>query len=608
MKRRVNYNPSMIRFLHIAAAAACAALAACGAGSAPPPPPAVAASIAPGDQLTRLVESYWDEYQRLNPAWLPQGAAVRYDRGEGWDIGAQSIADALAFERRYLAALAAVPRARLSAPAQLTYDIFKRERELAAESFTYPSELLPVNPFRSMPLEFAQTGAGQDQYAILSAKDFENWQSRADGYVRWTAEAIANLRDGLRRGYTLPRPLVAQLLPLLSRLGADTPANLFYQSLRSVPSTAPDADRRRFSDGITAGVRDKILPAYRTLHDFLRDEYLPRARQTVGLSVLPLGDAWYAFLIKRETASHQTAAELHALGLAEVERLHARVQSLLAEAGFAGNAQAFFEATLRNPRAAFDKPEDVTGYYEQLKIDAAGALPTLFEGVPQADFAIRRLDDSLGAAAPALFYRRAPNRNSAAILFVNAPAGAAQPLVPSVAAFLREALPGHHLQIATQTERAELPRFRRFGGDPGFVEGWGVYAQSLGEELGLYRDTESKFAALQAQLRCAAGLVVDTGVNSQGWSAAQALEYLRSQAAIDEAAARAAVDRDIALPGEALACAMGAHAMRALRARAEQALGPRFDIHAFHAALINDGAMPLDILDAKVGLWLNGAH
>ncbi len=554
----------MVRFLHFAVAAGCAALAACGPGSAPPPAPPVPASIAPGDQLTRLVESYWDEYQRLNPAWLPLGPAVRYDRGQGWYIGPQSIADALALERQYLAAVLAVPRARLSVPSQLTYDIFKRERELAAESFTYPSELVPINPFRSMPLEFAQTGSGQDQYAILSAKDFENWQSRADGYVRWTAEAIANLRDGLRRGYTLPRPLVAQMLPLLARLGADTPGNLFYQSLRSIPATASEPDRRRFSEGVNAGVRDKILPAYRALHDFLRDEYLPRARQSVGLSVLPLGDAWYAFLIKRETGSHLSAAEIHALGVAEVERLHGRVQALLAEAGFAGNAQAFFEAAQRNPQAALDKPEEVAAYYEQLKVEAAGALPTLFEAGPPADFAVRRLDESLAAAAPALFYRRAPNRSSAAILFVNAPAPR-KPIVPSAAAFLREALPGHHLQIATQMERAELPRFRRFGGDPGFVEGWGVYAESLGEELGLYRDTESKFAALEAQLQCAAGLVIDTGLNSLGWTAAQALDYLHSQAGIDDAAAHAAVDRDMALPGEALACAMGVHAIRGLR-------------------------------------------
>ena len=596
----------MIRFLHLAAAVAAVALGGCGAKSAPPSAPSVAASIAPADQLTRLVESYWDEYQRLNPQWLPQGASVRYDSGVGWNIDAQSIADALALERRYLEAVLAVPRARLNAPAQLTYDIFKRERELAAESFTYPSELLPVNPFRSMPLEFAQTGAGQDQYAILSAKDFDNWQSRAGGYARWTTEAIANLRDGLRRGYTLPRPLVAQLLPALARLGADTPGNLFYQPLRAIPATASEADRRRFSDGITGGVRDKILPAYRALHDFLRDEYLPRARQSVGLSALPLGDAWYAFLIKRETGSRLSAAEIHTLGVTEVERLHGRVQTLLAEAGFAGNAQAFFEAAARGAHAAFDKPEDLTAYYEQLKVDAAAAMPTSFERAPQADFAIRRLDGSLEAAAPALSYRRAPNRNSAAILFVNV--GGPQPIVPSAASFLREALPGHHFQIATQLERSDLPRFRRFGGDPGFVEGWGVYAESLGEELGLYRDTESKFAALEAQLQCAAGLVIDTGLNAQGWSAAQALDYLRAQAAIDDAAARSAIDRDIALPGEALACAMGAHALRGLRTRAEQALGTRFDIHAFHAVLIDDGAMPLDILDANVGLWLNAAR
>jgi uncharacterized protein (DUF885 family) len=597
----------MTRFLPGGLAATALFLTACG--SAPPPPsPPVTSVRAPADELRHLVEEYWDDYRLLNPRLLPQGPDVRFDSGSGLGISAQFLADSLALERRYLDAVAALPRQRVPADAQLTYDLFKRERELAVESFTYPAELLPVNPFRSVPLEFARTGTGTGPYAILSAKDFDNWQLRVDDYVRWTNEAIANLRNGMRRGYSEPRVLVIDMLPVLGALSEDTPTNVFYEPLHSLPGTLAEAERNRLSEGISLGVKSKILPAYRALRDFLRDEYLPRARQSVGLSALPLGESWYAFLVRRETGSRAKAAELHSIGLAETEHLRGRLQSLLAEAGFTGTAQAFYEASHREPRTAFKSAEELQNFYDQLKVESASAIPALFEGLPQGDFAIRRLEPFREATSRALTYQRAANRNSAAILYVNSAGIEAGTVVPAVGLFLREAIPGYHYQISIQEERTDLPRFRRQGGDPGFVEGWGVYAESLGDQLGLYRDTESKFAALADQLECAAGAVVDTGIHALGWSRDQALDYLRAQLPIDEAGVKNAVDRIVALPGEALACAMGARTIRGLREHAQQTLGERFDLRAFHSELLNDGAMPLDILESKLNRWLSSPH
>jgi uncharacterized protein (DUF885 family) len=568
----------------------------------------VTAARAPADQLGQLVEGYWDDYRLLNPRLLPQGAAVRFDSGNGLDISAQFLADSLALERRYLDAVTALPRERLAADAQLTYDLFKRERELAVESFTYPAELMPVNPFKSVPLEFARAGTGIGPYAILSAKDFDNWRRRVNDYVRWTDEAIANLRDGMRRGYAEPRVLIAEMLPLLGALAQDTPGNVFYEPLRSIPGTLAEPERKRLSEGISFGVKSKILPAYLALRDFLRDEYLPKARQSVGLSAVPLGESWYAFLVRRETGSRLMPAELHAIGVAEVERLRARLQSVLAEAGFAGNAQAFYEAMQREPRTSFKTPEELQSFYDQLKVEAASAIPALFEGLPQGDFALRPLERFREASSPALTYQRAANRGSAAILYLNIPDTEGAALVPSIPLFLRKAIPGYHYQISIQEERTDLPRFRRQGGDPGFVEGWGIYAESLGDQLGLYRDTESRFAALADQMECAAGMAVDTGIHALGWSRDQAIDYLRAQLPVDEAGAKAAVDRVVALPGEALACAMGARTMRNLREHAEQSLGARFDLRAFHSELLHDGAMPLDILELRLNHWLSSPH
>jgi uncharacterized protein (DUF885 family) len=592
----------MKRFLPWGLAAALF-LAACGAPTPPPAQP-VAAARAPADQLRHLVEEYWDDYQLLNPRPLPEGAAVRFDGGSGLDISAQFLADSVALERRYLGALGALPRERLPADSQLTYDLFQRERELAVDSFTYPSELLPVNPFRSVPLDFARTGTGVGSYAILSAKDFHNWQLRVDDYVRWTDQAIANMRSGMRRGYTEPRPLVARMLPLLGALAEDTPANVFYEPLHSIPGTLAEPERKRLSDGIRFGVESKVLPAYRALRDFLRNEYLPRARQSPGLSVLPLGESWYAFLIRRETGSRLKPAELHAIGAAEVERLRARLESVIAEAGFAGNAQAFYEAAHRESRTAQTTAGELQGFYDQLRVETASSIPTLFEELPQGDFAIRRLERYREATEIPLTYQRAAN--SPAILYVNTAGIEALPIVPTIPLFLREAIPGYHLQISIQQQRTNLPRFRREGGDPGFVEGWGLYAESLGDQLGVYRDTESKFAALSDQLACAAGMAADTGIHALGWSRDQALDYWRAQVPAGDADAGNAIDRIIALPGEALACAMGARTLQGLREHAEQVDGARFDLTAFHSELLNDGAMPLDILESKFNRWLSG--
>ncbi len=599
----------MVRSLHFASLGLTfLILAACGGTPAPPPSQPVT-SVAPGEQLTRLVERYWDEYLLLNPQKLPQGAATRYEDGYGYNISSQFLADSLALERRYLSAVLAVPRPRLDAESQLTYDIFKRERELAIEGFTYPFELLPINPVRSMPLLFAQTGAGVGQYAILSAKDYENWQIRTDDYVRWTKDALANLREGMRRGYSLPRVLVEEMLPSLAALGADTSDNIFYQPLRAIPATLADSERTRLTDGISAGVRNKILPSYRALHDFLRNEYLPRARTSVGLSALPLGPSWYVFLVKREAGSALTPAEIHALGVAELERLHARLQTLLAETAFPANLQGFVEKMRADPRFSYKTLDELLNFYNDLKVQVAAAVPVSFSETPEADFAIRPVAAFRESTAPALSYQRAaPNGKTAAILFVNASGISAQPVIAAPASFLREAVPGHHFQLAIQQERTDLPRFRRLGGSPAYVEGWGLYAASLGEEVGLFRDTESKIAALIVDLECASGLVIDTGLHSQGWTRQQAIDYLHAQLPIDEAIARDTVDRDLALPGEALACTMGERKILSLRARAQQTLGARFDIRAFHSQLLDGGAMPLDILESKVDRWLGELH
>jgi len=510
-------------------------LAACGAAPTPAAPQ-VADPADPHDRLSRIVDRYWDEHASLaNP------------------LSPQSLADSLAVERHLLAEVLTVPRDRLDADSRLTYDIFRRQRELAIEGFTYPAELLPVNPFAGMPQQLARLAAETGQHPLKGAKDYEMWLLRIDDYVLWTRQAIANMREGMRRGYTSPRVLMERMLPLLQGFGEDTSANVFYLPARTPPESTPEAERTRLAGSLTGAVKDKLLPAFRELHDFIQNEYLPRARVSVALSALPLGPSWYAYRLKRATSTQLTPNEIHGIGVAEVERIRARLQSFPAGAPPAGAA-------------------DPSNTYQELKVQTLAAMPALFSAVPEADF------------------ETAPN--------------VPQPAIVDIVSFLQEEIPGRHYQSTLQHARAELPKFRRFGSEPAFVDGWALYAASLGEELGLYRDDAAKRNALLGQLKCAVALVVDTGLHAQGWTRVQAVDYLRAQLAAGDADVDQMADRFVALPGDALACMVGELRIQALRTQAQRVLGARFDIREFHSEILKDGAMPLDILEAKMKLWM----
>ena len=491
------------------------------------------------------------------------------------------MADSLAVERRYMAEVLAVPRAGLDADSRLTYDIFKRQRELDIEGFIYPAELMPVNPFDGPWLQLALSAADTAQHPFRDARDCENWLRQIDGFAAWSRQAIANMREGMRRGDTSPRSLMQRTLPLLERLGEDTAANVFYLPARTLPQSCATRD-------LAAAAKDKLLPAYRNLHDFIQSEYLPRARDSLALSVLPLGPSWYAFLVRRATDTAHEPKEIHALGLAEVDRLQARLSSLPPGAPPTGAA----------PK---DAAELVQGY-QLLEAQILAAMPSLFAAVPPAEFEIRAADPFPLAAAP-LVYRAAAPGGGPAVLYVTAsPLGVGRAGIETPS-FMQEAIPGRHYQSSLQQSRADLPKFRRFGADPAFEDGWALYAASLGEELGVTRDDEARRGVLLGQLRCAAALVVDTGLHAMGWTREQAADYLRAQPAADPAEVNLMIDRFAALPGAALACKMGELKIRALRTRAQTVLGTRFDTLEFHSQILKDGAMPLDILEAKIRLW-----
>ncbi len=538
------------------------ALAGCGARSPPAPLPAAKAPPPPADQLNRIVERYWDEAKPTEDVISPQ-----------------ALADSLGVERRYLAELLGVSRDKLDAPSKLTYDIFRERREIGIEAFTFPEELLPINPFGGMTQQVAARAAELAQHPAASALEYENWLKSLDDYVRWTQQAIANMRAGIRRGYTSPRSVIERMLPILERLGTDDSANAFYAPLRSMPESIQEPERARLTRDLTRAITERLLPANRALHDFLQKEYLPRARTGLALSELPLGREWYAFLVKKATSSTLLPDAINRMGAAEVERLGAAP-----------------------PRESAPVAADgLVNAYRDLEVQVRAALPAVFAGVPNSDLIIQGVQRLPGPAA-ALYLQ--PGPPDAGILLVNTGMGVKTAV--SIAAFLRLGSPGEHFQIALQQERSDLPRFRRFGAEAAFTAGWGLYAVSLGDILGLYGEESAKLDAAAEMRRCAVDWVVDTGLHAKGWTRGQAFDYLRTHLGVDDVDAQSLIDGYAARPALALAC-VGAMKFRALRALAQQRLGGRFDLREFHAQILQDGAMPLDILETKMTAWMDVA-
>lgn len=579
-------------------------LAIAGCGGPPAPPPQRPVPIAQPERLNRIVERYWNAYLAQNPLRATAVGEHRFDDRLGNPAAIGHLAASLALERSALAELLALPLPAPDTPERVTYEVFKFDRELAIEGYTYPEELFPVNPFEGVAQEFARLGAGQGGQPFATEKDYDRWFARSREFAAWAKQAADDMRDGLRRGYVAPRALVEELLPQLAGFAADTPANPFYAPLKNQPDALAAGLRARMTERFKANVRETILPAYRGLHDFIQNDYLPLARDVGGLQRLPLGDAWYAHLVRRETTTRMTPAQIHRLGLTEVARLHGRVQALIAAVGFLGDAGAYLDVLRRDPRYVRGAGDDALQPYRDLQTKVIAAAGTVLADLPDA-LEIGALDGDPEPSAPPLRYRpAAPDGRHGAMLLVdtaNPLTGVSFLMEPL---FLNASVPGRHAQWTVQQGDASLPRFRRFGRQAAFVEGWSLYAESLGEEMGLYTEPETRFAALLDELQQASMLVVDTGLHGQSWTRRQAIDYLRAQWPLEESRAAAAVDRALALPARALAAEVGALRLHALRTHAQETLGARFDLRAFHGAVLQGGSVPLDLLEPRIDRWI----
>lgn len=582
------------------------AISGCGRGDAPAP--AAGASSAPGQVLSRLAEDYFEEALVLNPLYATYLGDDRYNDRLANDIGPEHRYAVRELEQRYLAAAEAIDPVDLEEEDLVTLEVFLHGRRQMLQSLEFPFHLVPVNQLFSTPQVVAMFGSGAGPQPYRNVEDYHAFMARMEDFSTWVDQAIANMREGMERGVVQPRVVIEKTVPQLDALLGDDPAEtLFWGPIDNLPEEMAAADREALAAAWGERLGDTLLPAFRRLRDFMRDEYLPAGRASVGWAALPGGEAWYAFQVRHETTTDMTPEEIHRLGLSEVSRIRGEMDGVRREVGFEGDLAEFFEHLKSDPQFFFDSPDEVLDAYRELKGRIDAALPELFSDFPGTDYELRAIEEFRAESAPGAQYQ-APSIDGSrpGIFYVNTFNLKAQPRYGTETLSLHEASPGHHFQITIAQEQDKLPRIRRFGGYNAFVEGWALYSESLGHELGLFTDPYQYYGRLNDEQLRAMRLVVDTGLHAFGWTREQAIEYMLENSSLAETDVIAEVERYIAWPGQALGYKIGDFALRKLRADAERALGEQFDLRAWHSMVLRGGPLPLEVLEARSRRWVEG--
>jgi uncharacterized protein (DUF885 family) len=594
-------------FFFALAAAACAhqpAGAGVGAGAT-----ATGSATTDAAALNRLFDDYYEESLALDPVLATTLGDHRYDDHLAVEISEPYRASVAEMSRRFLARLAAFAPAALAPDDRLSHELLRRELAERLESLSFPEHLLALTHISGQPVDFPVLGSGGGVHPFTSAADYDHFLRRMDDFVTWVDTAIANMRRGIATGVVHPRVVVERLIPQLDAQVVDDPdKSIFFEPLRRPPATLSAADRARLEAAYRTAIRERLVPSYRRLRAFLADDYLPHCRTSISIESLPNGRAWYAFRVRTSITTRLTPDEIFKLGESEVARIEQEMQRLRDASGSKSDLATFARALARAP-GGLNTREAVVAAYQSLRAKVSAALPGLFGRLPRAPFEIRAIEPFREASAPSQYQPASPDGTRPGVFYVNT-ADIAKGLSMRVSEtlFLHEALPGHHLQLSLQYEDNTLPRFRRLLGYTAFVEGWGLYAESLGDEIGVYREPAQAIEHLGAEILRAVRLVVDTGLHHRGWTREQAIEYFKAHviSTSSDVALNAVreVERYIAWPGQALAYKVGQLKIAELRARATRALGPRFDLRAFHDEVLGNGPLPLDLLEARIDQWI----
>jgi len=568
--------------------------------------PAAAPASSKAAQLDQLYAQFWKEQLKLNPVMATFIGDPRYNDQLPNMLSPDYIDQTNRFNEQWLAKVKAVGSDGLSGQALLSYQIFVKQQQDAVDGERFPGELLPIDQFNNIALMAVQLGSGTNAQPFATVKDYDNWLARAGKIPALYDQAIANMREGVRKGIVQPRVLMVKVVPQLDAVIKDKPEDSeFWGPIRNMPKTFSAADRERLTAAYRQLIADQLMPSYKRLRDYIANDYMAHTRATVGLSALPDGKAWYAYDVRMQTTTDQTPEQIHAIGVAEVARIKHEMDLLRQQVGFKGDLKAFFNYLQTDPRFTFKSEKALLDGYNSVYAKVMKAVPRDFSLLPKAAFEIRPVESFRAkSAAGGEYMPPSMDGKRPGIFYVNTYDLPSRKTWDMEDLFLHEAIPGHHFQISIQQEQTGLPMFRRFGGFNAYAKGYALYCETIGYELGMYTDPYQKFGQLQAEQFRAMRLVVDTGIHALGWSREQAIAYMLDNSAMSPTDVTAEVERYIAMPAQALAYKTGQMKISELRARATKALGAKFDVRAFHTQVLDDGALPLAVLEDKIDRWI----
>ena len=563
-------------------------------------------------ELGKLYVEFWEENLKLNPITATFAGDPRYNAELPNFLSEEFLDQDRAFHQKYLDRARAIGADGLAGQDRLSYEIFTLNRESELEDFRFPRRLLPVDQFYNIANSLAQLGSGTSAQPFKTVKDYDDWLKRAARAPVIFEQAVVNMREGMKSGLVQPRVLMEKVLPQLdANITDDVEKSIFWGPVANMPKDFSAADRERLTTAFRNLIGTQLTPAYRKLRTFIAEEYLPKTRDTFGRGALPNGAAWYEHNVRDNTMRSMTPAQVHQVGLDEVARIQDGMRAVAKDLGYAKptrtlpELKAFFEWVKARDDMYFKSKEELLAAYQAFGVNVAPVLPKYFNLRPKADYEVRLVEPFREASASSGQYQ-GPSLDGTrpGIFYVNSYDLKARPRSALAALSLHEAAPGHHFQISVQRELTDLPMFRRFSRDTAYLEGWGLYAEYLGYEMGIYKDPVQRYGALDAELWRAIRLVTDTGIHYKGWTRQETLDYMQANSPAEPTRAVSEAERFAAIPGQALAYKVGQLKIVELRKRAEKALGPKFSVAAFHDEVLKDGAIPLEVLEAKIDRWI----
>ena len=561
-------------------------------------------------EINEIFENYYQESLKLYPLKATSQGDVRYNDFLPNNLTDEFRNNERLFYLNYINKLSEFDDIRLDEEDLLSKKILLWECKRNIERLTFNEHYTPINQMWTLQLDIGQNAAGMSAQPFKTTKDYDDWLSRIDDYLIWLSTAENKMREGINNGYVLPKSLIKKVIPQLRTiLNSNLDQNLFYSPARQFPQNFNDTQRLEFKEKYKTMVLNKIIPAYQKLYDFMKDEYLQEGRDSSGIDVYKDGLNYYDYSIRLYTTTEMSADEIHNLGLNEVARISSEMELIKNKVNFKGDLKSFFNHVRElDQLIPFSDPQEVIDNFNKIHVKMTPKVNSLFGLQPKTPFEVRRTESFRENSASAEYNPGSLDGTRPGIFYVPIPDVSKYNYFSDEDLFLHEAIPGHHFQISLQQENLSLPSFRKSLWYSAYGEGWALYSESLGKELGLYDDPYQYFGMLSAEMHRAIRLVVDTGIHTKGWSREKAIQYSLDNEAESEAGIISEIERYMANPGQALSYKIGQLKIRELRSRSENKLGDKFDIKIFHEKILESGCIPLQLLEQKIDTWINSIN